>query len=152
MGASVGLALISIFIAYKLYYGRTNPLPGKLLERFKGVHKVVYNKYYVDEMYHKTAVRGFMGFSRISAWIDTHIVDGIVNGVGAVTRGFAYLDGAIDAYIVDGMVNLVGGIVRKAGAQVRRLQTGRLPSYLAGLVIGAILLVLLTRFLLDAYS
>jgi NADH-quinone oxidoreductase subunit L len=93
-----------------------------------------------------------MGFSRLSAWFDLKIIDGLVNGAGWITRAFAWIDGAIDAYIVDGMVNLVAQTVKAIGARLRRIQTGRLPSYLAGLVIGVILLVVLTRFLMDVYG
>ena len=50
------------------------------------------------------------------------------------------------------MVNLVAQTIKAIGARLRRIQTGRLPSYLAGLVIGVILLVVLTRFLMDVYG
>jgi NADH-quinone oxidoreductase subunit L len=152
MGASVGVAFLGLGIAWWLYRGRSNPIPERMKKRFSGIHKVVYNKYYVDEAYDATAVKGFMGLSKISSWIDVHIIDGIVNGAGTLTRAVAWIDGAIDAYIVDGLVNLVARVVRLAGAKLRRIQTGRLPAYLAGLVIGVLVLVVLTRFLLDLYS
>jgi NADH-quinone oxidoreductase subunit L len=152
MLASVGIATLGLGIAWWLYRGRSNPLPERAMKAFPRIHKVVYNKYYVDEAYHATAVRGFMGFSRLSAWFDLKIIDGLVNGAGFLTRAFAWIDGAIDAYIVDGMVNLVAQTVKAIGARLRRIQTGRLPSYLAGLVIGVILLVVLTRFLMDVYG
>jgi NADH-quinone oxidoreductase subunit L len=152
MAASVAIALLGMGIAWWLYRGRTNPIPERLKAKFSGLHRVVYNKYYVDEAYHATAVKGFMGLSRVSNWIDVHIIDGLVNGAGTLTRAVAWIDGAIDAYIVDGMVNLVARMIRFFGTKVRRIQTGRLPSYLAGMVIGAVVLVVLTQFLVDLYS
>jgi NADH-quinone oxidoreductase subunit L len=152
MIASVGVATLGLGIAWWLYRGRTNPLPEKLMERFPGIHRVVYNKYYVDEAYQATVVRGFMGFSKLSGWFDKTIIDGIVNLSATFTRGLASLDGLIDKYIVDGMVNLVGGIVRFSSTRIRRLQTGRIRSYFAGFIVGTILLVVLTRFLMDIYG
>ncbi|MBW1807358.1 MAG: NADH-quinone oxidoreductase subunit L [Deltaproteobacteria bacterium] len=152
MAASVGVAFLGLGIAWWLYRGRTNPIPERMKQRFAGIHKVVYNKYYVDEAYDATVVKGFMGLSRLSRWFDVHIIDGLVNGAGTLTRAVAWIDGAIDTYIVDGLVNLVARVVRLAGAKLRRIQTGRLPTYLAILVVGVVVLVVLTRFLLDLYS
>ncbi len=152
MMASLGVAFLGMGIAWWLYRGRKNPLPEKLMQRFPRLHRVVYNKYYVDELYHATAVRGFMGTSRFCGWFDVYVVDGIVNGAGAVTRALAWIDGAIDKYIVDGLVNLVANSFRYAGAKLRHIQTGRLPSYLAGLSIGGLLLVIIGRILMDIYG
>ncbi len=149
---SVGIAFVGMGSAWWLYRGRSNPLPERLKQRFAGIHRVVYNKYYVDEAYHATAVRGFMGTSRLCSWFDVKVIDGLVNGAGTFTRAFAWIDGAIDKYLVDGLVNLIARMVRFCGARVRRIQTGRLPAYLAGLVTGAVVLVVLTRFLMDLYS
>ncbi len=150
--ASVGVATLGLGLAWWFYRGRSNPIPERLKLRFPGVHKVVYNKYYVDEAYHATAVRGFMATSRLAGWIDAHIVDGLVNLVGRITQFFCIIDGAIDKYIVDGAVNLVAGIVQFFGAQLRRVQTGRLPAYLAGLAVGLTILVVITQFLFDVYA
>ncbi len=122
------------------------------MARLPLLYKLIYNKYYVDEIYQATAVRAFMSTSSISNWFDQYIVDGLVNLTGRVTELFARLDGLIDTYVVDGMVNLVGDTIRALGQAIRRLQTGRLPSYLAGAALGAVILVLLARFILDVYQ
>ena len=152
MVASLAIATLGLGIAWWLYRGRTNTLPARAMARLPLLYKVVYNKYYVDEIYQATAVRAFMSTSSISNWFDQHIIDGIVNLTGRVTELFARLDGLIDTYIVDGMVNLVGDTIRALGQAIRRLQTGRLPSYLAGAALGAVILVLLARFILDVYQ
>jgi NADH-quinone oxidoreductase subunit L len=93
-----------------------------------------------------------MGTSRLAGWIDAHIVDGLVNLVGRITQLVCVIDGAIDKYLVDGAVNLVAGIVQFFGAQLRKVQTGRLPAYLAGLAVGLTILVVITQFLFDVYA
>ena len=54
--------------------------------------QVVYDKYYVDELYDATAVRGTLGLARLSSWCDERLIDGLVNAAAAVTRGFAGID------------------------------------------------------------
>jgi NADH-quinone oxidoreductase subunit L len=54
----------------------------------------------------------------------------------------ANIDGVIDRYLVDGAVNLVAGATLSAGRVMRRVQTGRIQTYLYGALVGAIALVL----------
>jgi NADH-quinone oxidoreductase subunit L len=149
MLSSLSVATAGLGFAWWMYRGRTSEVPEQLLARFPRVHRVVYNKYYVDEIYQATVVRGFMQTSRSADWFDRTIVDGLVNLVGGVTRVVALVDGFIDAFIVDGAVNAVGTLVRAAAARVRLLQTGRITTYLAGVAVGALVLVVVTRFVLD---
>ena len=61
---------------------------------------------------------------------------------GAITRVVANIDGVIDRYLVDGAVNFVAGSTLSAGRILRRVQTGRIQTYLYGALVGAIALVL----------
>jgi NADH-quinone oxidoreductase subunit L len=141
IGVSAGA--VGWFFARLLYRNGTSPVPAQLLERWKRAWTVVYNKYYVDEIYEATVVRGSLVFARILSWIDSRLVDGAVNLAGAVTRLFANLDGAIDKYVVDGAVNLVANCTIGAGRGLRRVQTGRIQTYLYGALAGALVIVLL---------
>jgi NADH-quinone oxidoreductase subunit L len=141
IGVSAGA--VGWLFARALYRNGTSPVPARLLERWKRVWTVVYNKYYVDEIYQATVVRGSLVFARILSWIDSRLIDGAVNLAGAVTRLFANLDGAIDKYVVDGAVNLVASCTIGAGRGLRRVQTGRIQTYLYGALAGALVIVLL---------
>ena len=141
LGASA--AAIGWLFARSLYLDGKSPVPGQLLLRWKRAWTVVYNKYYLDEIYQATVVRGSLVFARILSWIDSRLVDGAVNLAGAVTRLFANLDGAIDTYLVDGAVNLVANSTIAAGRGLRRVQTGRIQTYLYGALAGALVIVLL---------
>jgi NADH-quinone oxidoreductase subunit L len=149
---SIIVASLGLGLAWWLYRGRSNPVPERLLMRFPNIQRVVYNKYYVDEAYDATVVRGFMGTGRILAWIDDHIVDGLVNFAGRITQALCMIDGAIDKYIVDGAVNLVANIVRFFSSQLRKVQTGRVPAYLAGMAVGLTILIIISQFLSDVYA
>jgi NADH-quinone oxidoreductase subunit L len=74
---------------------------------------------------------------------DGAVIDGAVNGAGAIGRFLGRLDAAIDAHVVDGLVDGVATVTRRAGNQLRRLQTGRIQTYLYGALGGALLVVLL---------
>jgi NADH-quinone oxidoreductase subunit L len=141
IGVSAGA--IGWLFARALYLDGKSPVPAQLLERWKRAWTVVYNKYYLDEIYGATVVRGSLVFASILSWIDSRLVDGVVNLAGTITRLFANLDGAIDKYIVDGAVNLVADSTIAAGRGLRRVQTGRIQTYLYGALAGALVIVLL---------
>jgi len=141
IGVSAGV--IGWFFARMLYKDNRSQVPAQLLERWKRAWTIVYNKYYVDELYQATVIRGAVSLARVLSWFDKYLVDGLVNLAGAVTRAFANIDGVIDRYLVDGAVNLVAGSALSAGSILRRVQTGRIQTYLYGALVGAIAIVLL---------
>src|SRR5262249_59589266 len=54
------------------------------------IHALVLNKYYVDELYDAVFVRPVYAAARWCARVfDAEVIDGIVNGVGAVVVGWA---------------------------------------------------------------
>jgi NADH-quinone oxidoreductase subunit L len=119
-----------------------------MIERWKGAWTVVYNKYYVDELYEVVVLRPSQAVARAFSWFDGRILDGLVNAVGAVTKVFANLDGAIDKYVVDGAVNGVANVIGWTGGSLRLLQTGRIQTYLYG-ALGGALVVVLVNFLIS---
>jgi NADH-quinone oxidoreductase subunit L len=142
-GIGVSAGLVGWVFARSLYKDGKSDVPARLLERWKGAWTVVYNKYYVDEIYQATIIRGSVAFARLCSWVDKYFVDGLVNLAGALGRVAAELDGAIDRYLVDGLVNLVADATLAAGRSLRRIQTGRIQTYLYGALAGAIAIVFL---------
>jgi NADH-quinone oxidoreductase subunit L len=67
----------------------------------------------------------------------------------AVYRGIvlalARLVGWTDRYVVDGLVNAASALTLRAGADLRRLQTGRAQDYLYGVTAGLLLVVVLWK-------
>ena len=144
MALSVLIALSGIGLAH-LMYMRNPALPGALAARARGVYTLLYNKYWVDELYFATVVAGVKGASRVCSLFDATVVDGIVNGMGYLTRGAAWLGGAIDRYIVDGLVNFLGFLIRSFGSGISRLQTGVIQNYVLAVFGGVIVLILIMR-------
>ena len=57
----------------------------------RGIAKVLYNKYYVDEFYDRVVVQPVVRFSRF-CWkvIDAVVIDGVVNAVGWAAKAFGW--------------------------------------------------------------
>ena len=153
-GAEWGLMLFSVVIAFSgfflarwLYKDAKSPIPGRLLASrnglVQGFHRVVFNKYYVDEAYQASFVNGTVGLSGLLSWFDRTIIDGIVNLAGTAGRFCSSIQGWIDTNIVDGAVNLVASLSMRAGRSLRRVQTGRIQNYVLGLTAGAVVLVVI---------
>jgi NADH-quinone oxidoreductase subunit L len=129
--------------ARALYRNGESPVPARLLERFRGVWTVVYDKYYVDELYEAVVVRPSVFLARFLSWFDDQVIDWLVNFAGWITRLFANVDGAIDKYLVDGAVNAVAAATIEGGRALRRIQTGRIQTYLYGALAGGLAVILL---------
>ena len=103
-----------------------------------------HRKYWIDELYTCTIVLFTLWLSRFLALFDREwIIDWIVNGVGRLALRFADLTSDFDRFVVDGFVDGVGWISDQAGHIARRLQDGRVQTYLLfGMLILAVWLFL----------
>ena len=129
--------------AYLLYNDNKSSIPARLKATFPRAWGLVYNKYYVDELYQVTIVRGALLFSRAMYWVDQNLIDGLVNLMGLLGRSVAYVDAGIDKYIVDGAVNGLASLTWNSGRALRRIQTGHIQAYLYGALGGAIAFVII---------
>ncbi len=114
MVISVIIALIGIGIAY-LFYIKKPELPKQLAERWKGIYTLVFNKYYVDEIYEALFVNSLKGL-----------------GTG-LWRGF-------DDFVIDGTVNGIAYLIGLISRGMRRMQTGLVQNYAFSMVLGAVII------------
>jgi len=116
MSASIAVAVVGLIIAFIMYIKKTD-LPEKLGSAFQPVYKLLFNKYWIDELYSKTLVQPVLKVSEkiILGIVDTKIIEGIVNGVP----------------------NLIGAFSRK----FRGIQTGLLSNYALVMVFGTLFIV-----------
>jgi len=130
------LAARAMYRNYGLEKGRV------WVERFPAVHRVLVNKYYVDELYDATVIRGTWGLARLLFRFDAGFIDGfLVNGTRNATVTFSMISGFFDKYVVDGLVNLTGIVLDAFSRLFRRLQTGYVGSYALVLAVGMFALV-----------
>ena len=142
----VVVALVGFAWAYTLYtrfeFARINAYVQSHAV-LRVLHRILLRKYYVDEFYQATVLRGSLVLSRIAYWFDQNIIDALVNFMGAAGRAVAYVDKFIDETFVDGAVNGIGNLTWNSGKALRRLQTGHIQSYLYGALGGAIVFVII---------
>jgi NADH-quinone oxidoreductase subunit L len=115
MAASVGIALFGIFLAYG-FYVKDPTLPGRFTTRFASLYRVVLHKYCVDEFYDFVFVRGTLKVA-------------------------GFLHRAADGWMIEGLINGTASAIRKAGDELRKVQTGYVQDYALGIIAGAILVV-----------
>jgi NADH-quinone oxidoreductase subunit L len=128
MAFSVMIALVGIVTAYR-FYVLCPDTAERLKERYAGAHNLLYNKYFVDELYDATFIKGTMK-SSFGLWgFDRRVVDGAVNGTGWLTVFSSWVSSLIDRYVVDGAVNLVGRSSEESSFVFRRIQTGLVQNY-----------------------
>jgi len=110
---AMAVAGAGIYMAYKMYLKRPE-LPEKVIEKIPVIYDLVYNKYYVDEIY------------------DATVVEPIKNGSDFLWHG-------VDENIIDGAVNGSATTVGWLSSHLRKLETGFVQSYALAILIGAVL-------------
>lgn len=85
MGITTVLILIVIFIAYNTFVTKA-VLPADDDAKLSPIKNLIYNKFYIDEIYEAVVIKPFTTLSDfLYKIIDVQIVDGVVNGVGKLT-------------------------------------------------------------------
>ena len=115
IGISVVVALAGIFIA-SIFYLKKTEIPANLVKRFPFIYKLLYNKYYVDELY------------------DATIVNPMVKGSELVYKHF-------DLAVIDATVNNTGNVTNFFGKMLSYLQTGLIKDYALIFLLGATILI-----------
>ncbi len=112
MGTSVVIAVIGISIAFALYVVSPQ-IPAKFTSAFPALHRAVYNKWYIDEIYDFIFVNPCKAFGNF-LWkgFDVLVVDGIVNGVAKVIMGTsAGMKGLQSGYVHNYAFGMAAGVV-----------------------------------------
>ncbi len=142
---SICVAGLGILLSWLFYHRRTLSAES-VATTFRPVYNLFWHKYYFDEFYDGVLVALTVWKARLFAQFDGTVVDGIVNGVGVVTRDIlAAFTGAFDNRVVDGIVNRVAKITWAVGGKIRRIQTGAIQTYLFVVLAGIVLLILIFR-------
>jgi NADH-quinone oxidoreductase subunit L len=141
MGLSVAVAIIGIAVARYFYCIRTS-IPDRIEARCKPIYTLLYNKWYVDELYDFLFVNGLCkGGGKAMGAFDRNVVDGGVNGAGWLTRFSSRVSIWWDTWIIDGAVRFGSFSVKMLAYPVCIVQTGRVQTYAFFVVVGALALM-----------
>jgi len=142
---SVAIAGAGIALAYQMYLRRPG-MADRLAERFRGIYTLLWNKYWVDELYDAV----FVDFGKRLChrlWsVDAKGVDGAVNGTSALTVFLSQVSAKFDFRGVDGLVNAIADLIQGGSQTFRRIQTGLLQNYLLAMAMGIFVIVSLYYF------
>lgn len=128
------MVVLGIGLAFVVYvFGIIDP--AKTAVAIRPLYLFSLNKWYWDEIYQATFIKGSVVLSKLLSWFDTNVVDGIVNGVATLVRKFAFANAGFDKYVVDGLVNFTAFSVNTTGAVLRKLQTGKVQTYVVMLLV-----------------
>lgn len=108
MAVSAGVALLALILAYVMYISRRAVPAAETADRSLP-EQVVYNKYYVDELYDSIIVRPIRGLGDAFYSFGEGLVDGVVNGIA--------------------------WLVQKSAGQLRLLQNGSIGFYVLAMVV-----------------
>jgi NADH-quinone oxidoreductase subunit L len=144
MVLSVIIAGLGILFAFTVYHFRKVSAE-KLAGTAGRLYDLSYNKLYFDEMYDKSFVAGTLGLTRLSAWFDNNIIDGIVNGSASVTRWWSGFAGRFDNVVIDGFVNFSAYFTGFIGLILRKFQTGKVQTYIVFVIFSIIVFFFLFR-------
>ena len=122
-GAEVTLMIVSSLVAVAgigiamYFFLKDGRAADAVADRFLGLHDVLVNKYYVDEIYDTAIVQPLRIVSEEGLWkgVDVRMLDGTVNGVAEA----------------------VGG----SGDVLRHVQTGSVRAYAASFFLGVVLIL-----------
>ena len=84
MTAALVIALAGFGLAWSIY--KREGAAEKLAGRFKPIHTVLRNLYWVDELYDALLLRPFYAMSRVFTAFDKWVVDGVVNAAGVTAE------------------------------------------------------------------
>ncbi len=97
---SVAVALLGIYLAY-IFYIKKPQTPHNLVSRFPSLYRLLFNKYYVDEIYEATIVQPLVkGSELVYNNFDLKVIDGAANG-SAKAIGFF---GKLLSYFQTGLI------------------------------------------------
>jgi NADH-quinone oxidoreductase subunit L len=134
--AGIGMLLGGLFYVWR------PALPGIWTQRLRPLDTASFNKYWVDEFYGWAVTRRTMDLARGVYQFDSKLVDGIVNGLAALSRLVSRIVGGVDKYFVDGIVNAIAAfIMRLMSPLFRAAQTGFTQNYALVMVLGLMVAV-----------
>lgn len=121
MGVSVLVGIIGILGAAYMYVA--NPeLPKALARNFSAIHKILWNKYYIDELYSFIVIKP-------AFWVAKRVI----------------VDNT-DGRMIEGVVNGVPKGIGSFGQWIRKIQTGLVQNYAAVMALGLFVFIALVFF------
>src|SRR5437762_4366270 len=143
----VSLVLVGAGVAIGIWIyrraGETDPIQHAQPALFRFLE----NKMWIDEIYDRTVIALSKILARLSDWMDRHVWDGLVRGVGAVGQFLARLTTGADERVINAGVDEGTIGAQGFGRVMSRWHSGQIQTYLGAVALGMLALVLLYAWL-----
>jgi NADH-quinone oxidoreductase subunit L len=141
MIASIAIAVAGIWLAYQLYLVKRFA-PELVAGKMRGFYRVLFHKYYVDEIYDALVVNRTKDLGTLLGQLDAKVIDGVgVDGTGWLARFGSTLSIWWDKWIIDGLLNFGAKLTQLLSFPIRFLQTGTFSTYALLILIGLAILL-----------
>jgi NADH-quinone oxidoreductase subunit L len=140
MVLSVAIAGEGIWLAWTMYVRREG-MAERWAAAWPRLHRLVYRKYYVDELYDALFVNRTKDLASTLGAFDRTVIDGMgVDGSAWFTRFTSRVSIWWDTWIVDGLVNLTARVVWVLSWPARLIQSGLVQGYALVIVVGVLMI------------
>ena len=120
-GISIAVAVLAIALATWMFSREDQSVPDGLADRFKGLHKAAYNRFYIDNIWlFITRKVIFRCISTPIAWFDRNVVDGFFN--------------------------MCGGAAAWVAVRIKGMQSSNIQQYCIWFLAGVVVLTLILIF------
>jgi NADH-quinone oxidoreductase subunit L len=116
MGVSVGIAFLGAGLGWFIW-GKRRDIAETAARQLAPLHRLLLNKYFVDEIYDHTVVKPIRVVSEEGLW-----------------RG-------VDVKVIDATVNGVATLVASGADVLRRLQSGSVRTYAGSVIVGVVVIL-----------
>ena len=141
MFASLAIVGLGFWFAYEFYCSKR--MAAQLIaSRFPRFYKLLFHKYYVDEIYDALFVNRTKDLGTLLGRFDAKVIDGVgVDGTGWLARFGSTLSMWWDKWIIDGLLNFGAKLTQLLSFPIRFLQTGTFSSYALLILVGLAILL-----------
>jgi NADH-quinone oxidoreductase subunit L len=127
--AAFGAAMTGLLVATILYLWRWLD-PAEIRQTFQPIYKLLWNKWWFDELYWAVFAAPALFLARQVAYFDRGVIDAVLHASATVCRaGSRVVDVLLDRTVVDGSANTFANWTWDFGLLLRKLQTGSLRQY-----------------------
>jgi NADH-quinone oxidoreductase subunit L len=118
---SVAIAVTGVIVAW-VFYIKNKEIPVRLAQKFPTVYRMLWNKYYVDELYDFIVVRSAKGIAKnfMVRFTDAKVIEGVVNGVPQLIGWFS--------------------------GKIRKVQSGVTQHYATAMAVGLFIIIAIFFF------
>ena len=143
----VSLALVGAGVAIGIWIYRRGGETDPIQHAQPALFRFLENKMWIDEIYDRTVIALSKILARLSDWMDRHVWDGLVRGVGAVGQFLARLTTGADERVINAGVDEGTIGAQGFGRVMSRWHSGQIQTYLGAVALGMLALVLLYAWL-----